>query len=41
MNNTFPFFSKEVTDKSTTHRFLIVMGIMLFFSVLTIIMSFT
>ncbi len=41
MNNTIIFFKNEVVDKSAKHRIGVVLCIMLFFSLLTVIMSFT
>jgi hypothetical protein len=41
MNNTIHFFRQEVVDKSAKKRILIVMGIMLFFGLLIVVVSFT
>jgi len=41
MYSTIQFFRTEVVDKNSGKRFFIVMGIMLFFSALTVIMSYT
>jgi len=41
MNNTIRFFKNEVVDKTAKQRIIIVLGIMSFFALLTMLMSFT